>query len=89
MSKAPKKFKPRSRGGFTQNADNVWGHCEEPVRPAGRTLDCMNQTLYRCDRCGWFVCADHQKRHLEKEHPGAAHPPAPPPPGRGIIRLKP
>ena len=58
--------KLRSRDGFTQNASNVWGHCEEPNRV---TRQCMWRTLYRCDLCKNFVCADCQKRHLKNAHP--------------------
>ena len=52
----------RSRDGFTQNPNRVWGHCETPSR-ATITRECINKTMYRCDTCHEFVCANHQKQH--------------------------
>lgn len=51
-----------SKNGFTQNSSNVWGHCEEYEL---MTTDhvCTDQTRYRCDTCGCFVCHNHQPRH--------------------------
>lgn len=57
----------RSRNGFTQNACNVWGHCEHPVCYWSKE-GCLNRTLYRCDQCKQFICADHQKAHLLADH---------------------
>jgi hypothetical protein len=54
-------YRGRSRNGFTQNPNRVWGHCEtsNPLFKSG----CVNKTLYRCDICHEFVCADHQAQH--------------------------
>ncbi len=64
------KFRPRirSRNGFTQNASNVWGHCEQPSWFSGRPHDYFNRTLYRCDLCKQFVCASHHKEHVAADH---------------------
>lgn len=64
--------KLRSRDGFTQNRSNVWGHCEEEERLASGHVECFNRTLYRCDICKQFVCADHQRRHKQENHVEAA-----------------
>jgi len=58
----------RSRNGFTQNPNHVWGHCEQPEVVAVGTFDCINQTMYRCDLCKQFICASHQREHMCSDH---------------------
>lgn len=60
------RSKLRSRDGFTQNRDNVWGHCEMDDILGGIKIDCFNRTLFRCDKCRQFICASHQSRHKKE-----------------------
>jgi hypothetical protein len=62
------KAKLRSRDGFGQNPNRVWGHCEQPEVHVLGTIDCPNSTMYRCDLCKQFICAEHQREHLKTDH---------------------
>lgn len=53
----------RLANGFRINASGAWCHCEETNRIAGSDYPCGDQTRYRCNSCGQFVCADHQRQH--------------------------
>jgi hypothetical protein len=56
----------RLADGFRMNKGNVWGHCEEPLCLGSSKYPCTDQTRYRCEKCGSFVCADHQSQHRKE-----------------------
>lgn len=57
----------RSRRGFTQNQNRIWGHCEE-YEQGTLSHDCLDKTMFRCDICKQFVYNSHQPQHLNLNH---------------------